>query len=323
MPAFRKPTFAYDYDLATEVRALHDYPKQPGKEDRAIPPKQADRLLVATWNIANLGLQDRRDKDHRLIAEILSWFDMVAVQEVNDDLSGLRGVQQHLPARYRVLFSDPGGNDERFAFLYDSEKVTPLEEVGEVTVPPTELKHVKLSGVAQKFSGFDRNPYLAAFLAGDFRLLLANVHLYFGKEEGKSGMVRRCLEAYGLARWADLRHRSRNAYVKNIMALGDFNLPKLEPADRVYRALTSRGLRIPKHSTRVGGSNLNDDAHYDQMAVFPGPVQKAITAAGVFDFDGAVFADLWGEARSQQAKFRSYVRYYLSDHRPLWAQLRI
>jgi len=26
------------------------------------------RLLVATWNIANLGLQERRDKDYRLIA---------------------------------------------------------------------------------------------------------------------------------------------------------------------------------------------------------------------------------------------------------------
>jgi hypothetical protein len=36
---------------------------QVGKGDRAIPPKQASRLLLATWNIANLGLQDRREKE--------------------------------------------------------------------------------------------------------------------------------------------------------------------------------------------------------------------------------------------------------------------
>jgi hypothetical protein len=27
--------------------------------------------------------------------------------------------------------------------------------------------------------------------------------------------------------------------------------------------------------------------------------------------------------KAEASKFRSYVRYYLSDHRPLWAQLRL
>jgi hypothetical protein len=76
----------------------------------------------------------------------------------------------------------------------------------------------------------------------------------------------------------------------------------------------SRGLRAP-------GS---DDAHYDQMALFPGPIEDAISATGVFDFDGAVFRDLWGNGtKAEASKFRSYVKYYLSDHRPLWAQLRL
>ena len=80
---------------------------------------------------------------------------------------------------------------------------------------------------------------------------------------------------------------------------------------------------MPEHSTRVGGSNLSDDAHYDQMAIFPGPIQEAIVRAGVFDFDGAVFRDLWGTTKSEQTRFRSYAKYYLSDHRPLWAELKI
>jgi endonuclease/exonuclease/phosphatase family metal-dependent hydrolase len=320
MPAFPKPSVDYDYDV-TQIEALRNYPKQPGKEDRAIPTRQANRLLVATWNIANLGVQKRRDKDHRLLAEVLGWFDLSAIQEVNDRLDGLRAIQSHLPSKYRVLFSDPGGNRERFVFLYDSEKVTPLEEVGEVTIPPAEMRHVRLEGVPEAFEGFDRNPYLAAFRTGQLSFLLANVHLYFGEEREKRGMDRRCLEAYAVARWADLRRRSPNAYTPNILALGDFNLPLREKSDRVFQALTGRGLRLPEHSTRVGGSNLSDDAHYDQMAVFPGPMQDAISASGIFDFDGAVFRRLW--ERVQLRTFRAYVKYYLSDHRPLWAQLRI
>jgi len=38
----------------------------------------------------------------------------------------------------------------------------------------------------------------------------------------------------------------------------------------------------------------------------------------VFDFDGAIFGDLW-QARGRD-DFLAYVRYYLSDHRPLWAE---
>jgi endonuclease/exonuclease/phosphatase family metal-dependent hydrolase len=323
MPGFPKPAFVYDYDVKTELKALRNYPKLAGKEDRAIPAKTASHLLLATWNIANLGVQDRREKDYQLIAEVLSWFDLVAIQETNGNLEGLRGIQAQLPGRYRVLFSDPGGNNERFAFLYDSERVEVLEEIGRVTVPPKDLPSVKLPDVDQLFAGFDRNPSLVSFRAGRLTFVLANVHLYFGDNDDKAEMERRCLEAYAVGRWADLRRRDKEAFTPNVLALGDFNLPVADASDAVYRALTRKGLRLPPHSTKVGGSNLNDDAHYDQMAVFPGPMEEAITASGVFDFDGALFRDLWGESKAEQKKFRSYVKYYLSDHRPLWARLKI
>lgn len=45
---------------------------------------------------------------------------------------------------------------------------------------------------------------------------------------------------------------------------------------------------------------------------------------GIFDFDGAVFRGLWGNGtKAEQTRFRSYVRYYLSDHRPLWMSVPI
>jgi endonuclease/exonuclease/phosphatase family metal-dependent hydrolase len=353
VPVFPKPTIPYDYDLDRELAALRDYPYQPDRGDRKIPDRTPRRLLLATWNIANLGLQQRRDKDYRLLAEVLSWFDLVALEEVNNDLSGLRALQANLPHRYRVLFNDPGGNDERFAFLFDTDKISVMEEVGELTVPAVDLPSVRLREIPARFVGFDRNPMLVSFGIKDTVLLLAAVHLYFGKDRGRglpndeddatstspraraaavrrkepppaAGMDRRVLEAYAIARWADAQHRDKDAYTTNVVALGDFNLPVRAPGDRVYDALTRRGLQLPEHSTHVGGSNLNDDAHFDQMAVFPGPVEDAIEQLGIFDFDGAVFRELWGRGTKAEAtRFRSYVKYYLSDHRPLWMALRV
>jgi hypothetical protein len=57
------------------------------------------------------------------------------------------------------------------------------------------------------------------------------------------------------------------------------------------------------------------------LAFFPGDTQQEFTGqVGVLDFDGAVFARLW-QTRTRQ-EFLAYVRYYLSDHRPLWAQFK-
>lgn len=317
---FKKPDFHYDYAPANEVAALRRY--RDTKPGRAIPVKRSTRLLVATWNIANLGLQDRRPADYQLLAEMIAWFDIIALQEVNENLRGLEGIRCFLPGRYRALFSDAGGNHERMVFLYDSHKLTLLELAGEVGIPPKDQRYVRLPGVAGPFRGFDRNPYLAAFRARSFTFILANVHLYFGRESHTASMERRCLEAYAVGRWADLNAKDETAYCRNIIVLGDFNLPKVDPADPVYRALTRRGLHLPPHSSKMG-SNLAGDRDYDQVAFFPAHTGTKFTQRmNVFDFDGAVFQPLWGDGNNQ-ANFFAYLRYYLTDHRPLWAEFEI
>ena len=320
MPAFPKPKFEFDYDPAAEIKALRDYPK--AKPDRKIPEKSAQRLLLATWNIANLGLQQRREKDYRLIAEMLGWFDLIAVQEVNDNLSGLRAIQKLLPENYRVLFSNCAGNNERMAFVFDSQKITPLEKIGILTIPPTDQPDIKIEGVTQEFRGFDRSPFLAAFITGKFTFLLVCVHLYFGDDAEKKSIERRCLEAYAVGRWADLRRKSKNAFTPNIIALGDFNLPKVEPGNPIYQALTKRGLELPPHSTQIGSSVVSD-SHYDQVSFFPGDVKNNFVSAGVFDFDGALFRKLWDPQDKKNTKFFDYMKYYISDHRILWAEFKL
>ena len=253
---------------------------------------------------------------------MISWFDMVALQEVNDNLIGLRSITKNLPSSFKVIFSDKAGNNERSAFLYDttSDKITLLEKFGEIAVPPKDHKYIKLPNVQQKFTGFDRNPFLVSFQAGDLRFLLVNVHLYYG-EDSKKARERRALEAYATSRWADLRQKSKNAYVRDIIVLGDFNLPKVEPGDLIYLALRKRGLRRPLHSTRIY-SNLSNDKEYDQIMFFPGHTKQDFTGKmGIFDFDGALFPDLWQTRTAKQ--FRSFLRYYISDDRILWTEFKI
>ena len=318
MPSFPKPSFDFNYRTTTEIKRLRTY--RNTKPGRNIPKKSGSKLLIASWNIANLGEHKRRDKDHRVLAEIISWFDIVALQEVKDNLSGLRGIQHNLPSTYCSTFSDKGGNDERMVYLYDTNKISLLEKVGEVAVPPKDIKYIKISGIKRKFTGFDRSPYLVAFNAGQFDFLLVNVHLFFG-EDTKKDRERRALEAYAVSRWADLRSKSKNAYVEDIIVLGDFNIPKVEPGDEIYSALQKRGLQRPQHSTQIA-SSISTDAEYDQIMFFPGKTDNEFTGnIGVFDFDGAIFKTIWETKTKTQ--FNSYVRYYISDHRPLWAEFNI
>lgn len=314
MPPFPKPDTNYDYDLDDELARLREH-----RRLRAVPDRGDDRLLLATWNIANLGVQERREQDHRLIAELIGWFDVVAVQEVADDLSGLYAIRDLLPDR-RILVSDTAGNDERAAFVYDPEKVELRELVGRLSVPPSDFRHVHLEGVKGEFRGFDRSPYLAAFRAGAFTFLVVNVHLFFGSDD-PDDVGRRALETYAVARWADLRRASDHAYTKDIVALGDFNLPVVGEGDPIFEALTSRGLVLPPHLSNVGGSSIFGGKHYDQIAIFPGETSELSERVDTFDFDNALFRELWDP--DDPAPFLAYTRYYLSDHRPLWAEFRL
>lgn len=312
MPSFRKPKFSYNFNLTEEIQNLL---KQ--KVKREIPKKNDTHLLIATWNIANLGLQKRWDNHYQIIAEIISWFDIIAVQEVNNNLSGLKAIESLLPSHYSLIFSDKAGNQERFAFIYDSRNVKLLELIGEIAIPPKEFKHIKIKGLNAKFNGFDRSPYLCSFQWNNFTLLLISVHSYFGGKK-KKDLERRALETYAIARYAYLKRKSKHAFSKNIITLGDFNLPKIEKGDIIYKTLLSKGLQLPEHSTKIY-SNITNDKQYDQIAFLPA-LKSKVVENGVFDFDNVLFSDLW---KKDSKNFRAYLRYYISDHRPLWMQLKL
>ena len=129
MPVFPQPSFAYAYDVQAQIGFLRAHRQKP---DRLIPAKDPARMLLATWNIANFGAQERRDSEFELLAEILSWFDVAAVQECRENFSHLEHVHSHLPASYRLLFTDIAGNQERMRQHTVSNARFPLSRRGVV-----------------------------------------------------------------------------------------------------------------------------------------------------------------------------------------------
>ena len=306
---------SFTYDPQTERQAL-----LATKTQRGLPQKAADKLLTATWNLTNFGLQNRTDDDFSLMAEVIGWFDLIAIQEIADSLNHLRLLMSQLPASYRVILSDIGGNEERAGFLYDSNKVARLELSAEVAIPPSDQRYIRMRGVSGAFKGFDRNPYAVAFRAGTLEFTAVSVHLFFGSH-AYYDEDRRALEAYALSRWADQRYKAAGAYSRNILVLGDLNLPIRENTSNVYKALKAKRLILPQHSTSMG-SNLKGDRYYDQVAFHAGGMQKAFTGkSGVFDFDRTpFFASAWNVGSDY---FNAAVKYHIADHRPLWSEFDI
>ena len=68
--------------------------------------------------------------------------------------------------------------------------------------------------------------------------------------------------------------------------------------------------------------NSSAEAQAGQLVMsFPGPTQDQFTGAmSVFDFDGALFRDLYGSHTRTQ--FLAYMRFHVSDHRPLWVEFK-
>jgi hypothetical protein len=77
------------------------------------------------------------------IAEILSHFDLIAVQEVREDLQALDDVMRILGPGWRYIATDvtegKSGNRERMVFVYNSHKTWFRNIAGEVLLPQTDL----------------------------------------------------------------------------------------------------------------------------------------------------------------------------------------
>ena len=156
--------------------------------DREIPAKALDKnLVLGTWNIRDLNEKGRLDESYAYISEVVSRYDILAVQELKTSLTPIDRLKEHLGTHWEYVVSHPcmtpKGNYERMAFIYDTRRV-------------------KFSGVSSYVTNFgkrgeigleefSRSPYMAGFSVGDFKFFLCNVHLYYDSGRSKSEFRRK------------------------------------------------------------------------------------------------------------------------------------
>jgi endonuclease/exonuclease/phosphatase family metal-dependent hydrolase len=278
-----------------------------------IPSSKLDETLnLATWNIRDFGKKPRLKASIHYIAEILGQFDLIAVTEVRRNLTDLAKVLNILGPYWKAVYSDyildPGGNRERMAYIYDKRAVTFTGLAAEADAP--RKKDKKTGEYLPQFSWW-RSPYIASFKAGNFDFVLVTAHIRWG-----NGKKARIQPLKLLAEWIDSRRGDEYGVDKDIIVMGDFNIPKVD--DKLFKAITSKGLRIPKKLRGIKhGSNLKKDKRYDQILHYPVHTKCFTNNAGVLDFYTAGIAKLYPGLQLTKTKFT----YELSDHLPLWVQL--
>ena len=290
-----------------------------------VPAKHANNLLIASWNLRafgdltakwNAAANDSPKRDWRavaLIAEIISHFDVVAVQEVRRATDALRFLMELLGPTWRVIVSDvtegDAGNGERLAFIYDTARVQPSGLVGEIVLPAV---------IDQPAKQFARSPYAASFTSGDVEFILTTVHILWGTNASS-----RLPEITAFAEWMRAWADRPSDWNQNLLVLGDFNIDRLD--DPLYQALISTGLFPPAELSAVPRTIFDDnsDKHfYDQIAWFSdltGAANEDLLQgirydgrAGSIDFIPHAFAGL----------SLNQVSWRMSDHYPLWIEFR-
>lgn len=299
--------------------------------DKEIPAKTFDRkLLIATWNIRELGSRKYGARDSEClhyIAEIIHHFDLVAVQEVRDNLDEFQAIMRLLGAWWKPLFTDvtegAQGNNERTAFLYDSRKLSFKGLAGEITLPP-----VKKGKVYEPVLQISRSPFLTGFQAGWFKFTICTTHLYYGL--AKADDPQRLREMTVLSEFLAARVAEKTAFAKNMILLGDFNIFRNDGdnADETFKVLGKNGFKVPAGVQQVT-SNAAGGKHYDQIAFIAPAVddQLAESRSGAFNFFAHVYRPedeaVYNPAVPEKTSYKEWRTYRMSDHLPLWVELDI
>lgn len=300
------------------------------------PSRKPGSLLLATWNIREFGRKKtkhgpRIEEAFHYLAEIISHFQLVALQEVDRNLDDFEHLMKLLGPDWSCLLTDTtegrAGNGERMAFVYDKRAVRFRNVAGEIVLP---VGHrVAADTDADDELQFARTPFLAGFQAGWFKFNLCTVHIYYGADRGTK-LARRVSEIEAVAKFFKKRQRKE---VEDYILLGDFNI--VSPEHKTMQALEKHGFRIPENLKRQR-TNLKGDKHYDQIALKPARKMVEIGASGVFDFEKVcfrsdqrdVYAPLMPKAAGKTggALTREYNRwrtFQISDHLPMWVEIEI
>ena len=302
--------------------------------DGELPRKKKENLLLATWNIRCFSRvtekwetdieSPKRNKFSILaIKEVIQRFDVVALQEVMNDIKALRRVMNLLGPEYGFIMTDvtrgDKGNKERLAFIFDNNRIKLSGLACEIVIAEKgKEKDVKPANYYQH--QFARTPYAVSFVIDGKTFILVTLHVDFGdKKDGEKLVTKRKIELTRIAEWMRDWAKDSRGFGHNFLLLGDFNIT--HPNGELMDAFTSTGLFIPdelKLKKKTIFKATRNDNYYDQIAWFTKDtgleyLNFDYNKGGVIEFDQHLHIGM----------SRNSLSYRISDHYPLWAEFKI
>ena len=241
------------------IRALlREKPERYG-----LPKREYGSVLAGSFNIRKLGNPNGRDRaTWDFLGDVCRRFDLLAVQEVMDDLRGISKLKEKMGSEFAMAISDttgafPGepGLTERLAFIYNWTVCQRGEVASDISYDRSKLLNTQVDQADAIREAFDtyleqlgrfergerktkpsfkspafflsfiRSPYLVAFeVMGQPSSRTYRLMAINAHLLFGDSFSERRLEFDALMDWIIARVKEDSAYYKNFVLLGDLNL---------------------------------------------------------------------------------------------------
>lgn len=320
--------------------------------------KKTDNLLIGTWNVRELGVHTsddgartaRSEEAELYVAQILSHFDLVALQEVFD-IRALHRIVAHLEPNYGVALGAPspgacgreGMGGERLGFVYDRRKLRLLDENSTVVIDGRSDRRMLATypDWADAVENFEqeqpcRPPFLARFDSQGWEFSIFTLHAYFGRNTGELH-VRRLVDLYRIfSHFGRLQRRADTS--TSLLFAGDLNAsdpggPEQQVVEALGFDLFGRDAQRP--------TNVAQTKAYSRIGVLHSDAQGIAAAHdGIFaafdvvyrddqlpeyrsDFSAALRAAQGNWiAENEELFYRRWRTYQISDANLKWVEFR-
>lgn len=308
-----------------------------------IQARKTDKnIILSSWNLKEFGhLKNRLPESYFYIAEIISNFDLIAVQEIKGGLKDLDIIMKLLGKDWNYLITDitegKDGNSERFAYLYDTRRVNFTGLAGEI------LLWKDLFEENEEILQLKRTPYMTGFRAGWKTFALLNVHLQPNKDKESQAVRKREVEL--LMKALAEKKKKKSLWTENIIVLGDFNLYKTD--GEIVKVFNDNSFAESDILKGLNTNTAKDKETFDRMffkenEYFHAPSAATGETGGVIEIFEIVYKlDGYTKYKEEMKKHKekpetladdpAFERYFknswrktqLSDHKPIWIEINI
>ncbi len=265
-----------------------DYSINDGRLGKKAENDKNNVLLLASFNTLRLG---EKEKNYKTMAEIISRFDLTALQEVMHEkgLKKLKGYLEKLTREkweYVISESSAGseGYREYYGFIYRKNKVQEVRKIGFYK--------------EKNENEFMREPYGVYFKSENFDFVYISVHSIFGDQEKQ-----RLLEASTYLTVYEYFYNLTGE--DDIIIAGDFNVP----ADNMaFKNLHKKNILylIEPGTNPTTISSGGPVSSYDNFFINKDRTKEYSGKSGVYNF----------------VKDNNYdiIKKYISDHLPVFSE---